>query len=223
MDRRRFLSVAAAGIPSTWLWIPKLAIAQIKGDPREAIIKARTTISSNWGLISQGSSTLVKKTSPYYGAVTAATNRMKSKDYIDFTSAGTELASTDRQALFGAFHANTSDFCIHFFAQDRATPLAYVSTIPFLMAARVLEDMKRTAPSRSSIAWLYPTEPVQIFEAYLGQSPRVPVRVGCAEAMWVCTYSVAGARAGNGTFGIWSRDANVRQPLYSKHLEWSFT
>jgi hypothetical protein len=123
---------------------------------------------------------------------------LKSNSYVDFNSPGTEFARGSGRALFGAFHTNALDYCIHLFAQDATAPLAYVSSIPFLMTAYAAEEIKKMP--RTSLGWLYPTEPVQIFEAYVSRSPNVPIRVGCAETIWVCSYLVSGARAGRHVF-----------------------
>src|ERR1700726_598893 len=107
MKRRTFLKTSAALISAAYVWIPKIAIAQVKGDAREAIIKARTTIASNWDLVSEGSSASVARNGEYKAAISTATAKLMANQYVDVSSRGTEFSkSRTGLAMFGAFHQN---------------------------------------------------------------------------------------------------------------------
>jgi hypothetical protein len=228
MNRRRFLNTAAAGVATAYVWIPKISIAQMKGDAREAIIKARTVVASNWELISKGSSETVAKNGQYTSAIHTATSKMKTRQYVDFTSRGTEYSrSQSGLAMFGGHHSNGRDHCNHYFAKGQERPLAYVSTIPFLMKSYILETTIKEITVSRSINFLYPVVAVEYFEAYLGQeaalqTPPPPLRVGCAEGFWICEYSFASVRAGHGTISIWSNDVRIRTVIYKQAFEFDF-
>src|SRR5262249_3767428 len=124
MNRRQFVKSAAAGIAFGHLWIPKIAIAQVRGDAREAIIKARTTVASNWDLVTKGSPMSVARSGEYTAAINAATTKMRTKQYVDVSSRGTEYSrGRNGLAMFGAHHSNGRDHCNHYFARNQSQPL----------------------------------------------------------------------------------------------------
>jgi hypothetical protein len=224
MNRRIFAKCAAAGVAFGHLWIPKIAIAQVRGDAREAIIKARATVASNWGLVTRGPAVSVASSGEYTGAINTATTKMRSKAYVDTSSPGTEYSrSSTGLAMFGAHHSNGRDHCNHYFARNQPRPLAYVSTVPFLMKSYVLEDTIKAVSVSKSMSLLYPNVEVDVFEAYIDRPPTFPIRVTCAEAVWICEYSVLRPRVGKGTFAIYSRDTSIREPIFKQVFEYELS
>jgi hypothetical protein len=224
MNRRSFAKAAAFTASVAYLWIPKLAIAKISGDPREAIIRARTVLASNWNMLPRGSSTAVANNGQYTAAIQTATATLRLNQYVDVTSPGTEFsANSSGLAMFGAFHVDGIDHCNLFFARNEERSLAYVATVPFLMQSFMLENALKDLSAQKTIGLLYPTDKIQVFEAYLGHAPAIPIRVSCENSFWVCSYDVAGPRAGAGKFGIWAKNGNSRQPILERTFEWAFT
>jgi hypothetical protein len=153
-----------------------------------------------------------------------ATGKMRTKRYVDVASRGTEFSAGRRGiAMFGAFHENQYDHCNHYVARNEDRSLAYVSTIPFLMKSFILEETINHVSVDKSVELLYPVEAVEIFEAYFDRAPAYAIRVPCAEAIWSCTYSVDGVRAGTGTFGIYPRDGRAREAIISQVFEWDLS
>ncbi|WP_156295574.1 hypothetical protein [Methylobacterium aquaticum] len=221
MDRRTFAKGLAIAIPSAYIWVPKISIAKLSGDPREAIITARKVVTDNWELEAVKSETVASTSSVYAPAMKPVWAKLEENSYTKKETFSRSKTTKRSIAMTGSFSDDSSDYCCAYFKKNQIVPIAYISTVPFIMKGYGLQKARRTLSSSSTIEYFYPMEYVAIFDAKLRRNPTTPSRVIAQKAVWVTTYRTGSGRAGSGTFRITSRSEG--KLIYHEDFEYDFS
>jgi hypothetical protein len=184
MDRRTFncRALAAGAVGAAYVWIPKLAIAQVDVDAREAVIKARDVIRNQLGCLEEGSSTKVAKSGSVYSKpIKVAQAAMIDAGFKDFESEGTYFSKSggNGSASFGAWHEDHFDHCNHYFHRKTRQPLVYITTVPYLIHSYLIEDARKLLSQASFVDAVYPDSETTRFDAMYGRPLNSPIILYC--------------------------------------------